>query len=111
MIEANPSHDPIHPSENDAADWEYELAGLLLRSDWVFPDGDVRRIKSARHARTTEQGYTYKFVEVVDGGGTRHSVEGFKRRIDLNDLGDLEPANGVAERVQEWISGRRPSSQ
>ena len=92
----------IRDSLSTADDDEYELAGHLVGTDWVFPQYGVDTIKAIRATTTREQGHRYEHPEVVlKNAGIRLPVSGFQRRFSPNDIGDVEPADQTAERIVE----------
>jgi hypothetical protein len=93
----------IHSDLMDSPDWEYVLAGQLLGTDWNHPEYGADTIKNVRHKETKLQGERTKSPEVVlKYEGIRLPVSGFLRRIDPNDIADIEPANKEAERVVQF---------
>lgn len=95
----------------DAADWEYVLGGMLVGTEWELPEHGVDTIGKLRQSTERHEGHEVTFPEIVFRyTGTRVSVSGFLRRIDPNDVGDVEPADPVADEivsVQEEDSWRK----
>jgi hypothetical protein len=90
----------IHDADSDAPDWQYWLAGQLLGTDWQFPEQGVDTIGQVKSNTTREQGQKFTSPEVVlKYAGTRLPVSGFLRRIDPNDIADIDPADKTAERI------------
>lgn len=84
----------------DAADWEYTLGGKLIGTDWELPEEGVDTIGKLRQSTERHEGQEMTFPEIVFRyTGKRVSVSGFLRRIDPNDVGDVEPADSVADRI------------
>lgn len=84
----------------DSDDWEYTLAGHLVGTDWNFPEHETDTIGEVRQGYERHEGERIDYPEVVlKYTGRRFPVSGFLRRIDPNDIGDVEPAGRVAERI------------
>lgn len=84
----------------EADDWEYLLAGHLVGTQWVLPEQGADQIGKIRQTAEREMGQKMKYPEVVfDFSGKRMSVRGFLRRIDPEDIGDINPSCRAAERI------------
>lgn len=100
----------IRPDVMSEDDRLYELGGLLVGTDWVLPDG-VDTVDVVRETSETIEGQTMKFPELrFKNYSYRLSVEGFLRRIDPGDIGDIEPAELVSERIVEKYRRTTPES-
>lgn len=90
----------VRDNPMDADDWEYLLAGHLVGSDWVFPEIGVDTIGEVRQTSEKSHGQRVKYPEIVlKYNGMRMSVSGFLRRIDPNDVGDIDPSDRVAKQI------------
>jgi len=84
----------------DSDDWEYTLAGQLVGTDWNFPEHGTDTIDTVRESSERQRGQRMDYPEaVLKYSGHRIPVSGFLRRIDPNDIGEVEPAGKVAERI------------
>lgn len=89
----------VRNANMDSPDWEYALAGHLIGTEWLFPDRGVVTVRRAQYTKERVQGERIQTPEVVMDTGQRISVSGFLRRIDPNDIGDVEPSGKVARRI------------
>jgi hypothetical protein len=92
----------VRKSPDYSNDWEHTLAGQLIGTNWNFPDLGNDTIQKIRQTHERQAGSKIEYVELVlKYSGRRLPVSGFLRRIDPGDIGDVEPAGPVADRVVE----------